>query len=155
MTANLWTTDGLLAHWQGHRRVTRKTIDAFPEDKLFAFNVGGMRPFADLALEMIGMGVPSVVGLYSGKWDKYTPQTAKTKGELLQLWDEQTTQLDEQFPKITPAQFSETHLAFGQWQMPGIGLLLYVIDNEIHHRGQGYVYLRVLGIEPPHFWERV
>ena len=26
---------------------------------------------------------------------------------------------------------------------------LYVIDNEIHHRGQGYVYLRALGIEPP------
>ena len=28
------------------------------------------------------------------------------------------------------------------------------IDNEIHHRGQAYVYLRALGIEPPHFWER-
>ena len=33
-------------------------------------------------------------------------------------------------------------------------LILYVIDNEIHHRGQGYVYLRALGIEPPPFWER-
>jgi uncharacterized damage-inducible protein DinB len=33
-------------------------------------------------------------------------------------------------------------------------ILLYIIDNEIHHRGQGYVYLRSLGIEPPHFWER-
>ena len=27
------------------------------------------------------------------------------------------------------------------------GLLLYWIDNEIHHRGQAYVYLRALGIE--------
>jgi uncharacterized damage-inducible protein DinB len=26
--------------------------------------------------------------------------------------------------------------------------------NEIHHRGQGYVYLRTLGIEPPPFYER-
>jgi len=33
-------------------------------------------------------------------------------------------------------------------------LLLYTIDNEVHHRGQGYVYLRALGIEPPPFWER-
>jgi uncharacterized damage-inducible protein DinB len=24
----------------------------------------------------------------------------------------------------------------------------------VHHRGQGYVYLRALGIEPPPFWER-
>jgi uncharacterized damage-inducible protein DinB len=33
-------------------------------------------------------------------------------------------------------------------------LVLYVIDNEIHHRGQGTVYLRALGIEPPPFYER-
>ena len=50
---------------------------------------------------------------------------------------------------------SESDLAFGQWQMPIHGLLLYIIDNEIHHRGQGYVYLRALGIEPPPFYERV
>jgi uncharacterized damage-inducible protein DinB len=31
---------------------------------------------------------------------------------------------------------------------------MYAIDNEIHHRGQGYVYLRALGIVPPPFWER-
>jgi uncharacterized damage-inducible protein DinB len=28
------------------------------------------------------------------------------------------------------------------------------IDNEVHHRGQGYVYLRALGVEPSPFWER-
>lgn len=33
-------------------------------------------------------------------------------------------------------------------------VILYAIDNEIHHRGQGYVYLRSLGIEPPPFYER-
>src|SRR5687768_16387169 len=38
----------LLKHWQGHRGVTRKTIEAFPEDKLYDYSVGGMRPFAAL-----------------------------------------------------------------------------------------------------------
>ncbi|MFD1732208.1 DinB family protein [Deinococcus malanensis] len=28
------------------------------------------------------------------------------------------------------------------------------MENEIHHRGQGFVYLRLLGIEPPAFYER-
>ena len=144
----------MLAHWQGHRQLTRNTIEAFPEDKLLEFSLGGMRPFADMALEMIGMGVPSVVGLYSGEWNQYKPAKVKTKGELLNLWDEQTVQLNEKFSKISPEQFAAVHVAFGQWEMAGIGLLLYVIDNEIHHRGQGYVYLRALGIEPPHFWER-
>ena len=31
---------------------------------------------------------------------------------------------------------------------------IYFIDNEIHHRAQGFVYLRALGIEPPFFWDR-
>ena len=44
--------------------------------------------------------------------------------------------------------------AFGQWPGTGWSLLFYVIENEIHHRGQGYVYLRALGIEPPPFYER-
>jgi uncharacterized damage-inducible protein DinB len=38
--------------------------------------------------------------------------------------------------------------------MAGYAMFLYAIDNEIHHRGQGYVYLRALGIEPPPFYER-
>ena len=41
----------------------------------------------------------------------------------------------------------ETLNAFGQY--PGVlhVLILYVIDNEIHHRGQGYVV-------PPRAWYR-
>ncbi len=39
------TADQVLHHWQGHRELTRRTIEAFPEDKLFTFSVGGMRTF--------------------------------------------------------------------------------------------------------------
>jgi len=31
------TAKDLLKNWQGHRRLTRKVIEAFPEDKLFEF----------------------------------------------------------------------------------------------------------------------
>ena len=64
------TPDALLAHWQGHRRLTRRVIDAFPDDKLFAFSVGGMRPFGALAMEMISMAVPMVQGAVYGEWNK-------------------------------------------------------------------------------------
>ncbi|NIP97073.1 MAG: damage-inducible protein DinB, partial [Gemmatimonadetes bacterium] len=50
--------------------------------------------------------------------------------------------------------FGETVTSFGQYTGPAHWQVLYVVDNEIHHRGQGYVYLRSLGIEPPAFWER-
>ena len=62
------TPGALLTHWQAHRRLTRRVIDAFPEDKLFSFSVGGMRPFGELALEMLSMAVPMVEGTVTGNW---------------------------------------------------------------------------------------
>ena len=151
---NVLTADALLKHWQGHRKLTRRTIEAFPEDKLFTFSVGGMRPFSEMAWEFIRMTIPIAEGVSTGKWGEYKHAKPTTKAELLRIWDEQTTELDDKFRRIPPHRFSEVDKAFGQWEAPGLATIQYAIDNEIHHRGQGYVYLRALGIEPPPFWER-
>jgi uncharacterized damage-inducible protein DinB len=153
-SVDLLTSDALLQHWQGHRALTRRTIEAFPEDKLFEFSVGGMRPFGEMACEFLGMDVPIVDGVATGKWMKSNFAKPKTKSELLRMWDAHTVQLNEKFPTIPPHRFSEVDKAFDQWEMAGMATIQYAIDNEIHHRGQGYVYLRALGIEPPPFWDR-
>ena len=151
---NVLTADTLLKNWQGHRRLTRRVIDAFPEDKLFEFSVGGMRPFSEMAWEFIRMAVPIVDGVSTGEWKEFKGTKPSTKSELLSLWDAQTEELNAKFPDIPPHRFSEVDKAFGQWQNAGVATIQYAIDNEIHHRGQGYVYLRALGIEPPPFWVR-
>jgi uncharacterized damage-inducible protein DinB len=153
-TVSVLNAEDVLKNWQGHRSLTRRTIEAFPEDEIFNFSLGEMRPFADMAFEFIRMAVPIVDGVATGKWVEYAGAKPVTKREILELWDAQTRELDEKFPTIPPHRFAEVDLAFGQWKMPGIATIQYAIDNEIHHRGQGYVYLRALGIEPPHFWER-
>ena len=151
---NVQTANGLLQNWQGHRRLTRRVIEAFPEDRLFEFSVGGMRPFSEMAWEFIRMAVPIVDGVSTGNWEEFKGAKPTSKMDLLALWDEQTAELDAKFSEIPPHRFSEVDKAFGQWENPGIATIQYAIDNEIHHRGQGYVYLRALGIEPPPFWER-
>ena len=144
----------LLAHWQGHRRLTRRVIEAFPEDKLFTFSVGGMRPFGTLALEFLGMAEPMVRGVVTSEWKGYEVPSAPSKADILRMWDETTANLERLWPQISAERFQETITAFGQYPGRVCDLLLYVIDNEIHHRGQGYVYLRALGIEPPPFYGR-
>jgi uncharacterized damage-inducible protein DinB len=151
---NLTTASDVLKHWQGHRNLTRRTIEAFPEDKLFQFSLGGMRPFSEMAWEFIRMAVPIAEGVATGKWEEFKRPKPTTKSELLRLWDEQTKELNDTFNRIPPHRFSEIDKAFGQWESSGLGTIQYAVDNEIHHRGQGYVYLRALGIEPPPFWER-
>lgn len=154
MTASYMTPEQLLAHWQGHRALTRRVIETFPEEQLFAHSVGGMRPFAALTQEFFSMAVPMVAGVVTGTWQTDKPATLTTKEAILARWDEDTAQLDALFAQIPPEKFQETMTAFGQFTSKLYDLLLYVVDNEIHHRGQGYVYLRSLGIEPPPFWER-
>lgn len=148
------TPEALLEQWQGHRRLTRRVIEAFPEDKLFKYSVGGMRPFAELAMEMIGMAVPGMEGIVTRKWETFSDAKVATKKELLKLWDDTTDQINKLWPQIPEGRFQEMDVAFGQYEGPIYWTLLYFIDNEIHHRGQGYVYLRSLGIEPPPFWDR-
>ncbi|HTF19432.1 MAG TPA: DinB family protein [Chryseolinea sp.] len=149
------SSQDLLNQWQGHRRLTRRAIEAFPEKELFSFSVAGMRPFADLAKEMLGMAKPGMDGIITRKWDAFSDaKSVETKDHLLAKWDETTAYIDENWSKIPEGRFHEDDVAFGQWPGKIYWMMMYFVDNEIHHRGQGYVYLRALGIEPPHFWER-
>lgn len=157
----LITRQELLEHWQGHRRLTRRVIEAFPEDKLFSYSIGGMRPFSAMAMEFIGLAEPGIHGVATGVWKTVDelPHHSKTaapatKKDLLQRWDEVTDQINSLWEKIPLQRFHENDIAFGQWEAPVYSIIQYWIDNEIHHRVQGYVYLRSLGIEPPPFWDR-
>ena len=152
--ATFITPDALLEHWQGHRRLTRRVIEAFPEDQLFSFSLGGMRTFGELALELNAMAEPMVRGVATGDWNTSFTRDPQPRADILRRWDESTEKLNELWKTIPAEKFGEHMTAFGQY--PGIAhdLILYVIDNEVHHRGQGYVYLRALGIEPPAFYER-
>lgn len=162
--AAVLTSENLLDHWQGHRRLTRRVIEAFPDDKLFTHSIGGMRPFADMVKELTGIAGMGVHGMATGNWNKpdglnYWEETSmlariNTKQGLLEIWDKITEEINRTWPEIPEGRFREEDVAFGQYEGTIWSHLFYFIDNEIHHRGQGYVYLRALGIEPPYFWER-
>ena len=159
-TQTFITTDALLEHWEGHRRLTKRVLEAYPEDQLFSFQPAPpMRSFGALVLELDGMVAPTLDGLATGSWKApdwaaLQAQTEPTKAELLETWDTTSEVLHTRWSEIPANAFHETHNAFGYMTMPGNELILYLVDNEIHHRGQGYVYLRLLGIEPPAFYER-
>ncbi len=148
------TPEQLLAHWQGHRRVTRRLIEAFPADQFETFSIGGMRSFSALVQEMLAIAVPSLRGFVHKDWTTTWEPRALSKADALKEWDAATAEIDALFPKIRPEQWQQHDKAFGMYEGPIYDLFLYAVDNEVHHRGQAYVYLRALGIQPPEFFNR-
>jgi uncharacterized damage-inducible protein DinB len=155
-TTQLISKDQLLTHWLGHRKLTRKVLEAFPEKELFEFIIGGMRPFAKIIKELLAMAAPTAKGLATGTWETLDEEKVEltTKNELLNSWDESTQKIEKYWKDISMDEFQRPIVAFGQFEGTGYSTLFYIIDNEIHHRGQGFVYLRALGLTPPNFWEQ-
>lgn len=146
----------LLAHWQGHRSLTRRVIEAFPEKEFFNHSIGDMRTFAEMTLELLGIGGPGIKEIASGNQFKLNEHRdhGNSKTKILQYWDEATEEINTYWRQIPVEHFHTTIKIFGQYEGTVCSSILYFIDNEIHHRGQAYVYLRDLGIEPPAFWDR-
>lgn len=157
LAAQVITPEDLLNHWQGHRALTRRVIELFPEKDFFEFSIGGMRPFSKLANELLAIGAPALKGIVNREIQPYNEGGGEKlifKAQYLEKWDEATLEINKYWEQLSIEDFNETFNLFGQYEFPIIHNILYFIDNEVHHRGQGYVYLRVLGIDPPFFWER-
>ncbi|KRD11585.1 damage-inducible protein DinB [Flavobacterium sp. Root901] len=156
LEAQVITSEDLLKHWQGHRALTRRLIELFPEKDFFEFSIGRMRPFAKLVDELLAIAVPGLKGIVTKETAPFSEGTEKLifKAQYLEKWDEATAEINKYWEQLSIEDFSETFNLFGQYEFPVIQNILYFIDNEIHHRGQAYVYLRALNIEPPFFWER-
>src|SRR5258708_38783001 len=99
------TASDLLKNWQGHRRLTRKVIEAFPEAKLFQVSVGGMRPFADLAWEFIRMAVPIAEGVATGKGLGVQAPEGTLYGWVVGVWEGPPARPCAEFADVPPHRY--------------------------------------------------
>ncbi|MBD3582144.1 DinB family protein [Flavobacterium selenitireducens] len=154
-TMPIISKDELLKHYFGHRFLTRRTIELFPEKEFFEFSIGGMRTAAQLANELLSIAGPALKAIANSDDVPYIePSVPASKAEYLKKWDEADEEIKTYWAQIPEERFPEMFNLFGQYNFPILHNVLYFIDNEIHHRGQMFVYLRALNIEPPFFWER-
>ena len=106
--------------------------------------------------ELLAIAVPGLKEIVGGNTSEFKEDMdfGNSKAKILELWDEATVEIDALWQQIAPERFQEYIKLFGQYEGTVQSSLFYFIDNEIHHRGQGYVYLRSLGVEPPLFYDR-
>ena len=144
------TKNAILKYWANVRKLTMRVFDLFPEDQFGFRPVESTRSVAEQFDHILVCELYARIGMLTGIWDiapfkgdrdlsrstlreKLYNENRKTLG-LLRLLPE------GQFIKIYNTPFGA---------ISGETLIYETIDEEIHHRGNLYIYLRVLGIEPP------
>ena len=154
--AQVITAQELFKHWMGHRQLTRRVIEVFPEKDFFSFSIGSMRTPALLVSELLAIAGPGLQQIVAGNTEKLDENLdfKNSKATALALWDEADKQIERYWTKISLERFHDRIVTFGQYEGSVWSSIFYFIDNEIHHRAQMYVYLRAFGVEPPAFWDR-
>jgi uncharacterized damage-inducible protein DinB len=155
-TDGVLTPAALLEHWQGHRRLTRRVIAAFPEEHFASYHAPGMRTFGEMTLEVLNVLEPNLRGILTGEWTWRDRYTATEKQSVLAAWDDAGEMLKAYWARIPAERLLavEPGHFYGGPPEANLSRVFYFIDNEVHHRAQAYVYLRLLGVEPPAFYER-
>ena len=142
----------LLDHWQGHRRLTRRVIDTFPEEHLHllrgrhaAVRRAGDRDDqhggADGARRVTATGARRAA-IAAPNSRHPAPVGREHRRARYVVAADSAGAVSGNDDGVRPVSRQSARPR------------ALCIDNEIHHRGQGYVYLRALGIEPPPFYER-
>lgn len=156
---DLLTPSRLLESLEGNRRLTLRTIESFPAEALFEYTpTAPLRPFAEMVQEILGLETALVRGVATGQWVFEPEQFAAVKNtsDLLNACEAVRRQTLAYWPSVSAERLAavEPDPFFGGGEQRLFDRLFYALENEIHHRAQGFTYLRLLGIEPPPFWER-
>ncbi|WP_336771180.1 DinB family protein [Paenibacillus sp. MMO-58] len=135
-----------IAGWKNHRKVLHDLLaDVTTEQLSFRPWEKGMS-VQELVLHITGamdMFVKTVQNGVHTQGDKHAYATA----DELRAGVAATTESTEAILRsLTPEQLAHTIDFFGN-QVPAFALLQNAKDHEIHHKGQLFTYLRLVGIE--------
>jgi len=144
--------DFILARRDTDRGLTMKVGKAMPPEK------GEYKPYPEaftfkkLLLHAVEWEATVCGRITTGKWDfKEFSDEGLSLAAVLELTEKITAEGSEVLKNLAPEKWEEmVDLPWGGSQ-PVYGLLFGVLEHEVHHRGQLYVYLRMNGIVPPQY----
>lgn len=144
------TKTSLLKYWENVRKLTLKLFDLFPEESFGFRPAEGVRSVAELFDHILVVELYTRIGIITGEWnrDTFSIERDISRANLRErLFNEhrKTLGMLRLLPEGRYMRIYET--PFGN--VTGEVAIIVAIDEEIHHRGNLYVYARILGIEPP------
>ncbi len=156
--------DQWITYWDNVRNVTLKFLDVYPPERLDFRPSDSVFTARQQFQHLIASETMWVLGWTEGRW-LYPWQDGEWRlSELIdesfdtlpglvgfyQTIHDRATRYLRSLPAAGGGRVFETHVG----RLSVEAMVLYAVDEEIHHRAQLAVYLRLLGVEPPVFAQR-
>jgi uncharacterized damage-inducible protein DinB len=134
--------------------LTRKTIEAIPEDK------GDYKPdpkaksAMELASHIASSEVFFLEGVATGEFNRAVatiPETVKTPAALLSWYDDAFVTASTKLAAASPEALTKA-MSFAIFNFPAIVYVSLMLSHSIHHRGQLSTYLRPMGSKIPRIY---
>jgi uncharacterized damage-inducible protein DinB len=132
-------------------RATRRAIEAIPADQLDFRPTPDIMTARELAIHIIGNYGFLAAGMGENRWSLESfsvPGSLGSTEQLLTAFDAVYEGFRRQLDSFPDDGFQLVVKPFGVEQKIS-EMARDVAEHEIHHRGQLYVYLRLMGIKPP------
>ncbi|MEP7270395.1 MAG: DinB family protein [Acidobacteriota bacterium] len=143
--------DPLIKQWSRIHQQTAKVMAVSPSDKFDWKTCDSAMTLGALVNHFYLAEVGLVDAVLTGKFGarKFEPKTSAE--DAVAAFDQAHEELVAAISSLTPEQLAEEIAPFGDkyGTMTRKALLHSMQEHEIHHRGQLYVYLRILGTEVP------
>jgi uncharacterized damage-inducible protein DinB len=146
--------------WEEQRLVvgiSMRVMQAIPQDKMDSHPVPGMRTPKEIIAHMACTLRACATGTAKGEIESYEAMekdlVAKPYDEFMKAVAESWKVADTAVRGMTEAQANS--MVKNPWttDFPAPVCIQIIFDEHLHHRGQLYTYLRVLGVEPPFMWD--
>ena len=134
--------------------IALRCVEKLPEASLDQHPIPNMRTPKELVVHLFGLIIKAMgEGIASGRIVAYDEAGAvaslRSREALLAwcraCWDD----ADRAMRGITDARIAGTVKTPWTFEAPGHEMLYSLFEELLHHRGQLYAYLRVLGVAPP------
>ena len=139
-----------IKQWNRIHQQTLKVIKITPSEKFDWRPVESVMTLGELLCHLVDGEHFLITAALTGAGERspHDLKSCQTADQLVELFDAQHQGLVEQVTHLGEEHLDEEIVIFGR-RMKRTTLLWGMTEHEIHHRGQLFVYLRILGLEPP------
>ncbi len=141
--------DSYIRNWKRIHKQTTRVMALAPDEQYDWRPAPTSMTLGELMNHLWLSELGFVEGVLSGEHAE-RPAPLRNTAELVAAFDQTHAAAAERLATLTPAQLEETVTPFGpEHPMKRRVILNMLHEHEIHHRGQLYVYLRMLGCALP------